>query len=219
MFLFSFAAFLLPSPLYSSSALPSSFAGLSIAESFSDANLFSSIQKLQHSSSPAPLSETSSNIFMNRRHFGNSISKTTILPLEPHFFFKSLSTLSKINPPNAVLGIEGLFKSIKSEPLDVKLAIVPPTSISSLSKTQNLDSSKEFIFDVQSCLNEASLIVDPSIKIAPYVSFEDDSVPSQHLRLSIYTDIVSVPDSGQGDGGILKLDLQVFAASWLSREK
>lgn len=205
MFLFSFAAFLLPFQFQQHTSLPSVIPSLDSTFSSADGLPFAN----------ALVDRLSSDLVKNEWHLDHysnlhAGSSVATLPLEPDSFLKSLSDLSKINPPNAVIGIEGLFDSISANPLDVKLAIVPP-SLSSLSNRY----SKEFVFDHLSCINQASLMIDPSIRIAPYVSFGSED-EKQKLRLSLFAHIPASSGLGRrGEGGILKLDLQVFHATFL----
>ncbi|KAJ3275262.1 hypothetical protein HDV01_000989 [Terramyces sp. JEL0728] len=114
----------------------------------------------------------------------------TPLSLDREDFMLSLNTLANINPPNAVMSIESLFTS-KDNSLDVKLAVVP----NSIRREDPL------------------IMLSPSIRIIPY---DQHSLPTDPLRLSL---LANIPSSGlgvSGEGGILRLDMEVFRATWLN---
>ena len=221
MFLFTFAAFLVPASLHfhpQHAPLPSMLPILP-----SSFNLFSMVNRqiplLPSSASPHDAtqipSSSLSQILRDDWHLQEVETQavTSLLPLEPHSFLNSLAVLSKINPPNAIFGIEGLFRS---NSLDVKLALVPTPSTAGV--------SQEFALDSSSCINQASLMVDPRIRIAPYTKLysqdDEETQQQQKLRLSLFADISGQAGLGiRGDGGILRLDLQVFKATWLETKR
>lgn len=218
MFLFTFAAFLVPASFHFHqqhaplpSILPSSF------------NFFSTVNRqiplLPSSASPQDAIQTPSSslsqIVKDDWHLQEVETQAvaSLLPLEPNSFLNSLAVLSKINPPNAIFGIEGLFRS---NSLDVKLALVPTPSTAGV--------SQEFALDSSSCINQASLMVDPRIRIAPYTKLfsqdDEDTQQQQKLRLSLFAEIPGQSGLGiRGDGGILRLDLHVFRATWLETKR
>ncbi|KAJ3322530.1 hypothetical protein HDV06_002907 [Boothiomyces sp. JEL0866] len=119
-----------------------------------------------------------------------SSKEITTLSLEREDFMLSLNALANINPPNAVMSIESLFTTQENS-LDGKLAVVP----NSMKKEQPL------------------IMLSPSIRIIPY---EHHSLPTDPLRLSL---LANIPSSGlgvHGEGGILRLDMEVFQATWLN---
>ncbi|KAJ3254929.1 hypothetical protein HK103_006726 [Boothiomyces macroporosus] len=119
-----------------------------------------------------------------------SAKAITPLSLNREDFMLSLNTLANINPPNAVMSIESIFAG-QHNSIDGKLAVVP----NSMNSEQPL------------------IMLSPSIRVIPY---EHHSLPTDPLRLSL---LANIPSSGlgvSGEGGILRLDMEVFQATWLN---
>ncbi|KAJ3368093.1 hypothetical protein HDU91_000846 [Kappamyces sp. JEL0680] len=195
MLFFSFAAFLFPSSLHQLGSLSQPTILPSVPPSSELA-----VPLRSHSA----LSSAASQIIDNKWHLA-SVSSPTALSLERMQFMNTLETLAKTNPPNAVMGIEGLFSYLKGVDggMDVDLAVIPPYTAS--------------------CLNQATLMIQPDIRLVPYVPLDgsqpDGETGDGQLRVSLFANVPSSqPASGlgvKGDGGILRLDMQVFSATWL----
>ncbi len=208
--LFSFAAFLFPSSSYQFNSFPQS----SLLPTLSQPIL--SIPASSISSLPVyPLSrnlDTIPSLNFHPWHMSESLSISMELSLEPTQFLNALEGLADINPPNAIMGLEGLFSHVTQlHPIDIDAAFLQPTLIAGNCHTENR------LIDA-SCVKKTTLLVQPNIRI---VSYSDSALnKDDRLRVSLFANVPSSqPISGlgmKGDGGVLRLDLEVFSATWLT---
>ncbi|KAI8895497.1 hypothetical protein BC833DRAFT_651204 [Globomyces pollinis-pini] len=131
---------------------------------------------------------------------------STALSLDKAEFISTIQSLSKINPPNAMLSIESLFDTS----IDNTFSISADYATISNSLPNQKQSNQNSFFD-------STIMLQPTIKLIPYSPKNPDDVhPNDPLRLSLLASIPSVSGLGvEGTAGILKLDMQVFAATWL----
>lgn len=113
-----------------------------------------------------------------------SLSTPKAIPTQKKEFLDSLNLWSRLDPPNAALAIESLFTEAGS--LDATYAVINPY------KNEKSES-------------KSNILLGPSIKLVPF------TIISDNLKLSL---LANVPSCPQQEGGMLKLDMQVFSATW-----
>jgi hypothetical protein len=130
----------------------------------------------------------------------------TTICLEKPQFMSSLHSLSQINKPNAIESIQSLFLDQNSV-LEADAALIP-SRLTSPTSSQRFTSNRE---------DRASVFFQPNIRLAPFVPIPGQKMPSpsDSMALSLFAK-VAPPPSTSSRGGILRLDMQVFEATWLA---